>query len=486
MSSWSHLKRFRLPYHCTANIFILRTVIATTLAGAVLTKLAQKIAAAHDTVSQSSAIRPIHLLVVVLFFVMATIYLALRPRAVYLVDYACFRPNSTFRCPKSSFLEHACLTPWLDDSNIKFIANVLEHSGMSDQTCAPPALRYIEPYCGLNEARAETELIVFSAIDDLLSKTCIDREAINALIINCNVFCPVPSISDMIVNRYKLRGDIRVMNLSGMACSASVTAVGLASSILQVMPWGSLALVVSAETTGPCYYLGNKRSMQLVNILFRMGGVAKLLSTSRSNARFRLGHFTRTVTAANNSDYRCVYQEEDEKGNLGFVLSKDLMVVAGDALKANIMTTGPLVLPTSELLKFSFFYVAKKVIYWKKIRTYIPNFCTAFEHFCIHVGGPAVITSIQNGLNLPDKHVEPSRMTLHRFGNQSTASVWYELAYIEAKGKMKKGNRVWMIAFGAGYECNTLGLVCMQPSSGVDGPWASCIHRYAMDVSKKS
>ncbi|KAI5010354.1 hypothetical protein ZWY2020_012491 [Hordeum vulgare] len=167
---------------------------------------------------------------------MATIYLALRPRAVYLVDYACFRPNSTFRYTKASFLEHARLTPSLDDSSISFIANVLEHSGMSDQTCAPAALRYIEPYCGLDEARAEAELVIFSAIDDLLSKTCIDREAINALIINCNVFCSVPSISDMIVNRYKLRGDIRVMNLSGMACSASVTAVGLASSILQVMP----------------------------------------------------------------------------------------------------------------------------------------------------------------------------------------------------------------------------------------------------------
>ncbi|KAI5010355.1 hypothetical protein ZWY2020_012492 [Hordeum vulgare] len=206
MSSWSHLKCFRLPYHCTANIFILRTVIATRLAGAVLTKLAQRIAAAHETVSQSSAIRPIHLLVVVLFFVMATIYLALRPRAVYLVDYACFRPNSTFRYTKASFPEHARLTPSLDDSSISFIANVLEHSGMSDQTCAPAALRYIEPYCGLDEARAEAELVIFSAIDDLLSKTCIDREAINALIINCNVFCSVPSISDMIVNRYKLRG----------------------------------------------------------------------------------------------------------------------------------------------------------------------------------------------------------------------------------------------------------------------------------------
>ncbi|XBI07236.1 hypothetical protein VPH35_135166 [Triticum aestivum] len=269
-----------------------------------------------------------------------------------------------------------------------------------------------------------------------------------------------------------------------MACSAAVTSVGLASNMLQVMPWGSHVLVVSTETIGPSYYAGNKRSMQLVNILFRIGGAAKLLSTSKSKARFRLGHFTRTITAANNAAYRCVYQEEDDKGNLGIALSKDLMDVARDALKDNIMTIGPLVLPASELLKLLFFYVAKKVLRWRKIRPYIPNFCVAFEHFCIHVGGPAVITSVQRGLNLSDKHVEASKMTLHRFGNQSTSSVWYELSYIEAKGRMKKGDMVWMIGFGAGYECNTVGWVCIQPSSRMDGPWASCIHRYPVDVSK--
>jgi hypothetical protein len=37
----------------------------------------------------------------------ATVYLMLRPRAVYLVDYACFRTASNCRVPFSTFLEHA-------------------------------------------------------------------------------------------------------------------------------------------------------------------------------------------------------------------------------------------------------------------------------------------------------------------------------------------------------------------------------------------
>ncbi|XP_048551583.1 3-ketoacyl-CoA synthase 5-like [Triticum urartu] len=485
MSLRSHLKRLNLLYNRTAYNLVLPIVTTTTLGASALKKVAPWLTAALGIVPQPSVICPIHILfVVVLLIIMATVYLSLHRRAVYLVDYACFRPSSNLRLTKATFLEHARLSPLFDDSTVNFIATILERSGMSDHTCAPPVHHYIHPYCGLDEARAEVELVVFSIIDDLMAKTHINCGAIGALITNCGAFSPVPSMADMIVNRYKLRGDLRVINLSGMACSAAVTSVGLASNMLQVMPWGSHVLVVSTETIGPSYYGGNKRSMQLVNILFRIGGAAKLLSTSRSMARFRLGHFTRTITAANNVAYQCVYQEEDDKGNLGIALSKDLMDVAKDALKANIMTTGPLVLPASELLKILFFYVAKKVLRWRTIRPYIPNFSVAFEHFCIHVGGPAVITSVQHGLNLSDKHVEPSKMTLHRFGNQSTSSVWYELSYIEAKGWMKKGNRVWMIGFGAGYECNTVGWVCIQPSSGMDGPWVSCIHHYPVDVSK--
>ncbi|XP_020165056.1 3-ketoacyl-CoA synthase 5-like [Aegilops tauschii subsp. strangulata] len=485
MSLLSHLKSLRFLCHRAVNTFLLRIVTTMTLAAGVLKKVAPWLAASLETVPQHRTLCPIHLLLaVILLVITTTVCLALRRRAVYLVNYACFRPSSNLRLTKATFLEHAHLSPLFDDSTVNFIATILERSGMSDQTCAPPVHHYIEPYCRLDEARAEGELVVFSVIDDLMAKTRINSDAIGALITNCSAFSPVPSMADMIVNRYKLRGDLRVINLSGMACSAAVTSVGLASNMLQVMPWGSHVLVVSTETIGPSYYAGNKRSMQLVNILFRIGGAAKLLSTSKSKARFHLGHFTRTITAANNAAYRCVYQEEDDKGNLGIALSKDLMDVARDALKDNIMTTGPLVLPASELLKFLFFYVAKKVLRWRKIRPYIPNFCVAFEHFCIHVGGPAVIASVQRGLNLSDKHVEASKMTLHRFGNQSTSSVWYELSYIEAKGRMKKGDRVWMIGFGAGYECNTVGWVCIQPSSRMDGPWASCIHRYPVDVSK--
>ncbi|XBI35464.1 hypothetical protein VPH35_121142 [Triticum aestivum] len=119
---------------------------------------------------------------------------------------------------------------------------------MNDQTCAPPVLHYIQPYCGLDEACAHVELAIFAVIDGLMANTHINPGVIGALITNCSAFIPVPSMADMIVNRYKLRGDLRVVNLSGMACSAAVTSVRLTSNMMQVMPWGSHMLVVSTTT----------------------------------------------------------------------------------------------------------------------------------------------------------------------------------------------------------------------------------------------
>ncbi|KAM0917864.1 hypothetical protein ACQ4PT_009276 [Festuca glaucescens] len=155
------------------------------------------------------------------------------------------------------------------------------------------------------------------------------------------------------------------------------------------------------------------------------------------------------------------------------------MSVAGDTLTAHMATLGPLVLPGSEILAYALSFVARRVFNSKGAKPYIPDFRTAFEHFCIHAGGRAVIDELQRGLGLSDELVEPSHMALHRFGNTSSSSVWYELAYLEAKGRVRKGDRVWMIGFGSGFKCNSAVWVCLRPPAPlVSGPWDGCMHRY--------
>uniref|UniRef100_A0A0A9DGG9 Beta-ketoacyl-[acyl-carrier-protein] synthase III C-terminal domain-containing protein n=1 Tax=Arundo donax TaxID=35708 RepID=A0A0A9DGG9_ARUDO len=97
----------------------------------------------------------------------------------------------------------------------------------------------------------------------------------------------------------------------------------------------------------------------------------------------------------------------------------------------------------------------RRVFRVKGVRPYIPDFRRAFEHFCVHAGGRAVLEEVQRSLSLEDRDMEPSKCSLHRFGNTSSSSLWYELAYAEAKGRVRRGHRVWHIGFGSGFKCNS-------------------------------
>ncbi|XBH59928.1 hypothetical protein VPH35_114594 [Triticum aestivum] len=409
---------------------------------------------------------PTHLLLLSLVLLAMVAAVVNRPRSVYLVDYACFLPSPTWRFPNSAFIEYARLVPaFADDRTVGFVTRVLGSSGLGNETSLPPGDHYIPPDNNLVVARAEAELVIFSTIDDLFAKAGITPDAVSIVVINCSVFAPVP---------YKLRSDVRCVNLSGMGCSAGLISVGLAAGLLRAAPHGAApahALVVSTETITPNLYLGRGRSMLLSNMLFRVGGATVLLSTSKDRGRFRLAHLVRTITGgAQDSSYQCIFQEEDDEGNLGVKLSRNLMCVAGDALKANITALGPLL-----LLKLG----RRGGV---KVKPYVPDLCKASHHVCIHGGGRAVVDEVQSGLGLSDEHVEPSRMALHRFGNTSSSSVWYEMAYLEPKGQVRKGDRVWMVGLGAGVKCNSAVWDCIRPAARLDKAWAGCIHRYPINV----
>lgn len=185
---------------------------------------------------------------------------------------------------------------------------------------------------------------------------------------------------------------------------------------------------------------------------------------------------------------RCVYQEEDEQGFKGLKVSKDLMEIGGEALKTNITTLGPLVLPFSEQLLFF------ATLVWRQFfssssgsggglnpskKPYIPDYKQAFEHFCVHAASEGVLKELQRNLELSDRNMEASRMTLHRFGNTSSSSIWYELAYLEAKDRVKTGDRIWQLAFGSGFKCNSLVWRSMRRNrKPATSPWLNCIDRY--------
>jgi 3-ketoacyl-CoA synthase len=410
-----------------------------------------------------------------LFVALFTLYFFNSQRPVYLLDFSTFKPPKEWQVTHEDLVRIMReVNPDFTDETIEFTERLAARSGTSQSTHWPPGL--VDNKGGkevsLANARKEAETVLFTIVEDVLGKTGLKPRDIDILIVNCSIFCPTPSMCAMIANHFKMRSDIESYNLSGMGCSAGVISVHLAKQLLQARAHCT-ALVVSTENITCNLYKGNERRFLVQNTLFRCGGAAIVLSNKwldgLTRAKYKLLHTIRHQDHSDDS-YRCVYQEEDELGNLGVSLGKQITQTAGRALKSNLTKMGPLILPVRELCAVLFTTASRSVIKsaqkkgllmtWEPPMVHVPDFKKAVQHFCIHAGGRAVIDGIKENLSLSDKQVEPSVQTLFKYGNTSSSSIWYELEFIEMQkdegpSKMHRGDRIIQLAFGSGFKCNS-------------------------------
>ncbi len=133
-----------------------------------------------------------------------------------------------------------------------------------------------------------------------------------------------------------------------MGCSAGLISIDLAKDLLKVHP-NTYALVVSTENITLNWYRGEEKvlfdcltiqtlqSMLIPNTLFRVGGAAILLSNHKQKkVLMKLRNTVRTHKGMDDECFQSVVQDADSAGYVGVRLSKNVMSVAGKALKSNI------------------------------------------------------------------------------------------------------------------------------------------------------
>jgi len=390
-----------------------------------------------------------------------------KTRAVYLMDFTTYKPPAKYLCTHETFLDLSERAGVFDEEHMEFQRKLLDRSGLGNKTSFPEAMHRADEIkkaggngnvvLNMYNARMEAEEVMFGCLDKLFERNRMDPKDVDILIVNCSLFNPTPSLSAMIVNKYKMKPSVLTYNLSGMGCSAGLISVDLAKDLLQAHR-GMRCVIVSTENITQNWYLGKEKSMLITNTLFRMGGAAVLLSNrgiDKNWARYELVTTVRTHSGADDLAYDSIFQMEDKNGIKGVKLSKNIMDVAGVALKANITKLAPIVFPITVHIKFGIYLLKKKVLKMKNLPPFVPDFHKAFNHFCIHTGGRAVLDVFEKALALKPDEMAPSRFVLERFGNVSSASIWYELEYSERSGRVKAGHRVWQIAFGSGFKCNS-------------------------------
>ena len=170
----------------------------------------------------------------VLTVLLATLHFMRRPKQVYLLNFVCYKPEPGLMCSQETFMKRAELSRSFSEESLAFQKKILEKSGYGPKTYASKSLLDVPMNLTIEEARKEAEMVMFGAINNLLAKTRVNVKDIGILIVNCSVFIPTPSLSAMVVNRYKLRGNILSYNLGGMGCSAGLISIDLAKRLLQV------------------------------------------------------------------------------------------------------------------------------------------------------------------------------------------------------------------------------------------------------------
>ncbi|KAL4289676.1 hypothetical protein GQ457_14G023020 [Hibiscus cannabinus] len=408
----------------------------------------------------------------------------MRTQSCYIVDYECYKAPHDMKLDTETCGNLVSRNKNLGIEQYKFLLQVIVNSGIGEETYGPRnVILGTEESSNLKEAFTEMDDIVFGTLDNLFAKTGVPPSEIDVLVVTISTINSAPSIPARVINRYKMRDDIKVFNLSGMGCSASVIAIDLVNHLFRTHK-NTFAIVVSSESLTPNWYRGKERSMMLTNILFRLGGCSLLLTNKISlkhRAILKLNHSVRTHAGSNDEAYESCIEVEDEQGNRGFFLSKNLPKAAGKAVATNLRVVVPKMLPLKELIRYSM------VSYLRSMRATPTseaslNLKSGIEHFCIHPGGKAVIDGMGRSLGLNEYDLEPTRMALHRFGNTSAAGLWYVLSYMEAKKRLKKGDRILMISLGSGFKCNSCAWEVMNNLDELS-VWEDCIAKYPVEFS---
>ncbi|KAG5098706.1 hypothetical protein JHK82_048560 [Glycine max] len=132
--------------------------------------------------------------------------------ALYVVDFACYKPEKERKISVEGFLKMGEESVGFEEESRQFQRKISTRAGLGDETYFPRRITSCSPKLCMSKARLEVEAVMFGALDALLVITGVVPKDIDISMVNCSLFNPTPSLPAMIVNHYRPRSNIKSYN----------------------------------------------------------------------------------------------------------------------------------------------------------------------------------------------------------------------------------------------------------------------------------
>mmetsp|Transcript_18312 Transcript_18312/g.51269 ORF Transcript_18312/g.51269 Transcript_18312/m.51269 type:complete len:155 (-) Transcript_18312:1431-1895(-) len=108
---------------------------------------------------------------VTLLVTLAMVYIVTRSKAVYLLDFACYKAPANLKSSHAWFNDHSAKVPTFTQQSLEFQNKIMSRSGLGDETYLPDGVRVFPADKSMASARAEAEMVMFGVMDKLFAQT---------------------------------------------------------------------------------------------------------------------------------------------------------------------------------------------------------------------------------------------------------------------------------------------------------------------------
>lgn len=254
----------------------------------------------------------------------------------------------------------------------------------------------------LNKALAQAGVSAHS-LDFLVTATCTGYSC--------------PGLSSHLVEKARLKHDIRLADLAGMGCGAALPALEQALNFVKAHPL-AIAAVVCTEICSATFFSNNDPDIVISNALFADGSAAVVLKRDDKRLPIFLSFSSLTFP-----EWRDSLRFDTEQGRLKNVLGRHVPAQAAQAIRSLV----------ERLLQ-------NAGLHFDQIK-----------HWMVHPGGEKVLAAIQRIFELDPRFLRASRAVLREYGNMSSPSVLFVLEEEMKINPPGPGELGLMISFGAGF-----------------------------------